>query len=380
MSDDYTYFDETYFQDGREKGTVYSNYLEAARTSVTYKDIARRVVEIFRPRRCLEIGCATGIIVKHINDLGCEAHGIDVSEWAVNHREHSNISLAGAETLPFADDEFDLVFSCHSLEHIPFEKKDAAFSEMTRVCSRGFQFHMLPIIGMGLYKGDPVLVAEELRRDPTHNLLFDKERWLSEWARFGWVDTGLRIALSDDTPYFDLSDSQYLLLSGRVPDDIRERVEHNNFSVARELYLRLQAVQSALAEGRMNLPPFNSKGGKEIIYGDEPLWKSAEVALDWAPADLTEGLTVLAIVLEGKVPTFRISVGSGYSDDPWTDCAERYLSLKQGLNCCALRADDFSTLRGQPDFRAIRHVSLGGTGAGTAALRCWCVVPGAVIF
>src|SRR5438876_12158134 len=98
MSDDYTYFDESYFQDGRNKGTVYLNYLESARTSATYKDIARRVVEIFRPRRCLEIGCATGIIVKHINDLGCEAHGIDVSEWAVNHREHSNISLAGAET------------------------------------------------------------------------------------------------------------------------------------------------------------------------------------------------------------------------------------------------------------------------------------------
>src|SRR5437667_1197841 len=129
MSDNYTYFDEAYFQDGQNKGTVYRNYLESARTSGTYKDIARRVVEIFRPQRCLEIGCATGIIVKHINDLGCEAHGIDVSEWAVTHREHSNISLAGAETLPFADDEFDLVFSCHSLEHIPFEKKDAAFSE-----------------------------------------------------------------------------------------------------------------------------------------------------------------------------------------------------------------------------------------------------------
>ena len=83
MSDDYTYFDEAYFQDGQNKGTVYRNYLESARTSGTYKDIARRVVEIFRPQRCLEIGCATGIIVKHINDLGCEAHGIDVSPASI---------------------------------------------------------------------------------------------------------------------------------------------------------------------------------------------------------------------------------------------------------------------------------------------------------
>lgn len=379
ISSQYSYYDATYFQDGRKKGTVYCNYLETARTSGTYKGIANRIVDIFRPRRCLEIGCATGVIVKHINDLGYEAHGIDVSEWAVNQREHANVTLAGAESLPFAGDEFDLVFSCHSLEHIPFEKKDAAFLEMTRVCPRGVQFHMLPIIGMGPYSGDPQLVVEGLRQDPTHNLLFDKDWWLSEWGRSGWQDTGLRIAFSDDTPNFELTDCQYVLTQAAVSNEIRERIQENNLNVARELYSDLRTTRSVLGERGIHLPAFNCAGGQQIVYHVEKLWKSIEV-FDCTTADLTQGPTVVSIVLEGEPPNFRIAVGSGHSDDPWSDCAERYLSLEQGLNCFSLRPDDFNTLRGNPDLRAIRHVSLGGTSAGSAALRCWCAVPGAVLF
>lgn len=205
----------------QKKGTAYYNYIEASRTSVHYEELAKRIVDIFRPRNCLEIGCATGIVVKRINDWGVEAHGIDVSEWAVARREHPNVSLAGAEGLPFPDNSFDLVFSCHSLEHIPLEKKDAAFAEMTRVCSDGVQFHMLPIIGLGPYAGDPDFIVEGLRADPTHNLLFDKDWWIEQWGRFGWNDTGLKIAFAYDTPSFELTDSQYVLARKVVPDHIR---------------------------------------------------------------------------------------------------------------------------------------------------------------
>lgn len=43
--------------------------------------------------------------------------------------------LANAESLPFADDEFDAVFAYHSMHHM--ENVQQAINEMVRVCKKG---------------------------------------------------------------------------------------------------------------------------------------------------------------------------------------------------------------------------------------------------
>src|SRR5262245_54050130 len=86
-----SYFDEDYYQAGHLKGTQYTNYLEKALDSRIYRGMATAIWEVFRPARTLEIGCAAGPIVKHLNDMGCEAHGIDISKWAVANRFHPNV-------------------------------------------------------------------------------------------------------------------------------------------------------------------------------------------------------------------------------------------------------------------------------------------------
>src|SRR6516225_1630257 len=138
------YFDEAYFQDGEKRGTAYVNYKETARNSPTYREIALAVKDVFQPKRTLEVGCATGAIVRNLNEIDCEAYGIDVSEWAVRNAEHRNVKLASADSLPFPDKYFDLVISCHTIEHLPDAVFERAMQEMTRVGS-AFQFHMLPI-------------------------------------------------------------------------------------------------------------------------------------------------------------------------------------------------------------------------------------------
>lgn len=166
------YFDEAYFQRGDERGTAYRDYARNALINPTYKEIAEAIAFVFRPRRALEIGCATGAIVKHLNEIGVEAHGIDVSEWAVTNRLHENVILAGAEALPYDDSTFDLVFSSHALEHIPPALADGAFAEMDRVAGpESCQFHMLPIVGTYPYNYDHDLARKNLKTDPTHNLL-----------------------------------------------------------------------------------------------------------------------------------------------------------------------------------------------------------------
>jgi ubiquinone/menaquinone biosynthesis C-methylase UbiE len=231
----YTQYDSLYYEDGAQRGTVYRDYKLEARRNRTYFEVAESIVECFRPRRVLEVGCATGIVVKHLNDLGVEAHGIDVSTWAVENREHDSVVLSGAESMPFADDSFDIVFSVHSLEHLPSDVKDAAFAEMTRVCSSGIQFHMLPIIGSGPYVGDTFGHLVNLRSDPSHNLLFNKDWWLKEWAKQGWEDTGLQIAFLHDSEHFELTECQYVVSRKPVSEDLARRVLRHNVQIARGL-------------------------------------------------------------------------------------------------------------------------------------------------
>jgi len=184
----YNYFDEAYFQDGSKRGTAYVNYRDGARDSKIFEGIALAIREVFQPKRVLDVGCATGAIVRRLNHLGCEAHGIDVSSWAVQNAEHANVRLASADQLPYPDNFFDLVISCHSMEHLPISVFDRSLSEICRVNSK-FQFHLLPMIGTPPYDGDAEAVREALRKDPTHQQLHSKEWWIQRFEALGCIRT-----------------------------------------------------------------------------------------------------------------------------------------------------------------------------------------------
>jgi SAM-dependent methyltransferase len=207
---DFSYFDEAYFQEGEKRGTVYKNYRETAKTSPIFKEIARAMVEVFRPKRVLEIGCATGIMVKHLNDAGCDAHGIDVSEWAISHREHPNVRLASAGELPYPDASFDLVFSCHAIEHLPDAVVHQGIKEITRVCS-GFQFHMLPMVGTPPFTGPVDQVLANLKKDPTHNQLHPVSWWRGEFQKSGMVPVEVGIQFTEDNEACELTYGQFML-------------------------------------------------------------------------------------------------------------------------------------------------------------------------
>ena len=126
-------FGEAYFMDPAS-GSAYraNNYLETALLSRTYFEMAEIIARCFGPKRILEVGCAAGPTVYHLNTyFETEAHGVDVSEWAVQNRLHPNISQATAGKLSFPDAYFDLVFSCHMLEHLTLETVGQSIREMS---------------------------------------------------------------------------------------------------------------------------------------------------------------------------------------------------------------------------------------------------------
>jgi len=70
--------------------------------------------------RVLDIGCATGQLVRGFNDLGCDAYGVDVSKPAIDNAcdKRLNLHLGPIETADFPGGFFDLIVSIETFEHL----------------------------------------------------------------------------------------------------------------------------------------------------------------------------------------------------------------------------------------------------------------------
>ena len=107
--------------------------------------VAKRIKKIYKLKnnaKILDIGCAKGFLVKDIVDIGLDAYGLDISEYAIknSHKDVAGrIHLGNANKLPFGDNTFDFVISLNTLHNL--EKKDCkvALKEITRV-SKGRSF------------------------------------------------------------------------------------------------------------------------------------------------------------------------------------------------------------------------------------------------
>ena len=247
-------FGEAYFMDP-SSGSAYhvNNYLDTALLSRTYFEMAEIIATCLRPSKVLEVGCAAGPTVYHLNNyFGVDAHGIDVSKWAVEHRLHKNVTQASANRLPFPDASFDVVFSCHALEHLTPETLAPSIAEMTRVASpNALQFHLLPILGSGPYT-DVFGSIVGLRADKTHNLLFDRARWLAAWNREGWNDCDVQIGHVYDNHAFEFSDCQMLLTRTKMDSEVCKRIAKKNLDVARTFQNALVRRPGPGLEGFLN--------------------------------------------------------------------------------------------------------------------------------
>lgn len=83
----------------------------------------------------IDIGCGNGYLLKKIHEVNpnLKLHGLDIDKDK-NFSDKFSFSKGSITKLDFADNQFDIVVSTHTLEHII--KVEEAFNELIRITKR----------------------------------------------------------------------------------------------------------------------------------------------------------------------------------------------------------------------------------------------------
>ena len=133
-------FGKNYFDGPRKFG--YGGYFYDGR----WKSVAKRIVKEYNLKKgskVLDIGCGKGFLVKDLIDLGIDAYGLDISEYAVNNCENSvtgRIHLGNAKKLPFKQSSFDFVISINCIHNLSRKNCIVALKEISRVSKNNKSF------------------------------------------------------------------------------------------------------------------------------------------------------------------------------------------------------------------------------------------------
>lgn len=168
------YYTEEYFQGDREKSN-YSGYAEASLGPSNI--LGETLFRFFRPSRCLDVGCAVGHSVKRLVELGVDAHGVDISDWAVQHASTPRVRQSDFSQ-ELLNKQFDLVYSYDVVEHVMPERLTFAICNLWQSTTRDL------LIVPATYENGETFDPNE----PTH-LIFKPYSW---WVDFVVSHTGAR--------------------------------------------------------------------------------------------------------------------------------------------------------------------------------------------
>lgn len=142
--------------------------------------------------RLLDLGCGAGHVSFHAAPLVREVVAYDLSQQMLDvvagaavDRGLGNISTVrgAAERLPFADGEFDFVFSRYSAHH--WSDLGLALREVRRVLKPGGVAAFIDVMSPGSPLFDTYLQSVEVLRDTSHVRDYSAAEWLHQVSEAG---------------------------------------------------------------------------------------------------------------------------------------------------------------------------------------------------
>jgi len=120
-------YDKDYFKKQSESSEIgFSNYLSESNckgmiaASQMRLNIFREITGV-QPKKCLEIGCATGEFCHVVSQIGASVVGIDLSEFAIVQAKEKYADIdfrSGGIEILGNDEQFDVIFAFELIEHV----------------------------------------------------------------------------------------------------------------------------------------------------------------------------------------------------------------------------------------------------------------------
>jgi SAM-dependent methyltransferase len=150
------------------------------------KQVMAEITAAFRPRRSLEIGCATGTVLHYLAGLGVPCEGVEISRMAVERAipdVRARIHQGDLLTLPLTG-PFDHIYGLDVFEHLnPNRLADYLARIVTLLDDGGYLYAALPAFG----------------DDPVFGLLFPM--YLRDWYGDVARDRSFRLLHADGKGY-----------------------------------------------------------------------------------------------------------------------------------------------------------------------------------
>lgn len=163
-------YDENYYKYycGSPDYTTNSSFIEF------FKIIAMHIKEKFNPKTVLDAGCACGHLVAALRDLGIDAYGVDISEYAIRQarediKPYCKVSSLTSKLPADFPDKYDLVTNIEVLEHL---YEDDCLKALDLLCQYS---------DMILFSSSPDDFTEE-----THVNVQPLEYWVKHFAKNGF--------------------------------------------------------------------------------------------------------------------------------------------------------------------------------------------------
>ena len=91
-------------------------------------------------KRSLDLGCATGVLVKYLQDRGWDSEGLEVCRPAAEYgmkKRRVKIHIASLEEANLPSETYDLIHFSHVIEHLP--DINSFLAEVARIARKGGQ-------------------------------------------------------------------------------------------------------------------------------------------------------------------------------------------------------------------------------------------------
>jgi len=193
-------YDADYFLHGKESGkSLYTDYRWMPELTIPMAQTIVNHCGISKEHHILDFGCARGYTVKALRELGYNASGVDISQWAIDNADEETKPFlkCASVSYPIATPlSYDWIIAKDVLEHVRYIK--TAIMDILAMARVG----VFVVVPLSLWDGHGAYVVPEYDKDITHTQRLTLGGWARLFMKVGWkVEAAYRVPGVKDNYY-----------------------------------------------------------------------------------------------------------------------------------------------------------------------------------